>query len=250
MSIQLIGYSERGMINAIADDLSHAKDPCAVTEKFLSLLTFPLRKPAPSFTGIKEVLLLVEQSFSSFGDPDLTILLKFNDDRKHLLFLEAKVHTNVQVGETINARWSVFQEFLRGENKASSSLFAQLYRKDQLINHLRDSKAKILPDGVSRNWNIGSNSVVLRARDLCQAYAADSASVVMLLPEPADTIVQLFNATLNSDKTDPHALPAWNAKDWGFMTWAQVETLVNANTTTFPTTIANFKHNREQIYCN
>jgi hypothetical protein len=42
MAIKLIGYSERGMINALADDLVHAANSCGATEQLLSLRCFPL----------------------------------------------------------------------------------------------------------------------------------------------------------------------------------------------------------------
>ena len=87
MSVDLIGYSERGMMNAISEDLAHSSDPALVGD-FMSQFSFPT-SPPPDWTEIKQVKILVEQSFSDFGDADMLILIEHKNQSRTAIFVEA-----------------------------------------------------------------------------------------------------------------------------------------------------------------
>ena len=79
MCVELLGF-RRGMMNALCDDMTHNPGQLSRITDFLSLFNFPGQPTQPSFSGIRAATLLVEQSFSDFGDLDLLILLEYDQE--------------------------------------------------------------------------------------------------------------------------------------------------------------------------
>ena len=125
---------------------------------------FPFARPAPDFSGLARATLVVEQSFSDFGDLDLLILLDYSDGRKRAVLAEAKVATDTGCPATIRDQWDDFLAFLGGDATKTSSLFVQLYRKVRLMEQVSDLNTRLRPDAASRRWSLGNNRVVLRGR--------------------------------------------------------------------------------------
>ncbi len=84
-------------------------------ERFLSLCHFPLATPQPVFERLAHAHLLVEQSFSDFGDLDLLILLKHQKDaQEQAVLVEAKVCTDTGSWKGIEDQWADFRSVPRG----------------------------------------------------------------------------------------------------------------------------------------
>jgi hypothetical protein len=119
MPVTLRGYSERGMVNALCNDICREWDgntEMEVLKAFLDLCEFPLLGDKPDFSGLKEATLIVEQSFSDFGDLDLLILLDYRDGRKRAVLAEAKVATDTGNPVTIQDQWDDFHAYLAGDS--------------------------------------------------------------------------------------------------------------------------------------
>jgi len=123
--MEILGYSERGIINSLFYEMKFSKNNLKLLNDFFSLVSFPYR--AVTFQ-ISDVKILIEQSFSDFGDADAVILVN-NQGDKQAIFIEAKVKTS-------QGKWSIydeFEKFKRGVPKSeppkgfSSNLFVQLY---------------------------------------------------------------------------------------------------------------------------
>ena len=70
--MEILGYSERGLINSLCYELRYSQDNLQLLNNFLSLVSFAYR--TVNFQ-ISEAKILIEQSFSDFGDADLVLLV-------------------------------------------------------------------------------------------------------------------------------------------------------------------------------
>src|SRR5262245_16229432 len=87
--MQLLGYSERGFINAFFYGILHHPDPSEMIRGFLTLAKGPIQEILPEIARTATVdLVLIEQSFSDFGDADVLILVTLQE--KAAFFCEAK----------------------------------------------------------------------------------------------------------------------------------------------------------------
>ena len=247
---KLIGYSERGMVNALSADLLN--EDSKVIEGILELFQFPLVEQSPSFVDIQNTIIIVEQSFSNFGSADLIFLLTHQDGRKQSLFIEAKVHSDKKRGRQIHQRWEFFTKFVQGEfkgSKGTSALFSQLYRKNQLVRHLQNPEEILMADSVSKHWKLGKNRVVNRAAKLIRPYI-DNSWMVALLPESAESVDEFYRNTIGKFSVcEPVNLPGWDSCRWGYVTWKDIENHCKAEPKAFQSTLAAFDWNREQVYC-
>lgn len=248
MSIKIVGYSERGMIAAICTDICGAPNPLTATESLLTLIAFPFHPETTSpFVGITHAEILIEQSFSTYGDPDLVFLVRTSDNNTHAVFVEAKVHTDVKAGRTIEKRWQFFENCLKPKRKKRpSGLFTQMYRSQRLIRQLENPDVNLGKDKFFGGTKLGRNSVVRKAAKKVRQFM-DHCSVVALLPESADSVDPFFRTKLASFQPGDD-LPDWNVKNWGYLTWGQVDTLCMSNPTMWRQTVRSFNWNHEQVY--
>jgi len=185
--MEIVGYSERGLINSLFYEIKYSQNNLTILNNFLSLISFPYQNQEVKFQ-ISNVKILIEQSFSDFGDADVVLLLD-NQNEKQVIFIEAKVKTSQK------SHWSILNEFEAFKNgqKASkvpegfsSNLFVQLYLKVRLAKALQTGDMKQLEEGLpfpeclsktSKRTHkkllprkIGDNKVVLKAIDLIKDY--------------------------------------------------------------------------------
>ena len=85
--MEILGYSERGIINSLFYEMKFSQNNLQLFSDFLSLFSFPYR--AVNFQ-ISDAKILIEQSFSDFGDADAVVLVE-NKSWKQAMFIEAKV---------------------------------------------------------------------------------------------------------------------------------------------------------------
>jgi len=204
------------MVNALCDDLLH--NPGQVSE-FLSWFDFTGVEPTPSFTGIQSVTLLVEQTFSYFGDLDLLILLEFEAEKFQALLVEAKVSNDTNSWLTIEDRWEEFLAILDGGQDNTSNLFVQLHRKVRLVEFLQHDGKDFALDLLVAQGNLGKNQVVTRAAAMLRKYIREgNALYAAIVPDELDALLSFARDTLRS-RSRQEMLPTWNPSQWGFLSW-------------------------------
>lgn len=244
--MEISGYSERGLVNSLCYELKYSPDNLQLLNNLLSLVSFPYQ--TVNFQ-ISEVKILIEQSFSDFGDADLVLLVN-NFRSKQVIFIEAKVKTYQR------ACWNIFEEFkelkrgIEKEKVSSSNLFVQLYHKVRLVKTLQTGGIKQLQNGVqfprcsSKNHRkIGDNKVVLNAVNQLMGYH-NEALFIALLPEDDSNLRNFYNSILKD--YDPGGFQEWAIRDWGYISWMRVEEFCRKNN--LKGTLKNFKWNEGQIY--
>jgi hypothetical protein len=245
--MQVLGYSERGMINSLFYGIKSSQNGLQLLNDFLHLASFPYLSVRFQISDAK---ILIEQSFSDFGDAD-SVLLVNNQESKQVVFIEAKVKVSG------NLNWSVtreFAEFVSGiENGKvnSSNLFVQLYYKARLINGLRADgveqlqKGAKFPECFSKTVRkIGSNRVVLQAMDQLAGYCCRDALFLALVPDDISSLKRFYEDSLRN--YHPDGFPEWDVTNWGYMSWGEVEKFCKDNK--LDGVIENFEFNRGQIY--
>jgi len=244
--MEVIGYSERGIINSLFYEMKFSQNHLQLLNHFVSMVCFPYW---PVDFQIAEATILIEQSFSDFGDSDAVLLLD-NHGNKQVVFLEAKV-------KTLQKRyWSIvaeFEELKTGidENRVSSSnLFMQLYHKVRLVKALQRGGIGELQGGVrfpscsSKEWRrIGSNRVVLGAVDQVDAYCM-GAFFIALVPDDIANLRAFYERTLKD--YSPEGFQEWDIGNWGYLSWSQVEEFCRRHD--LAGTLRTFAFNEGQIY--
>ncbi len=244
--MEILGYSERGVINSLFYEIKFSQNNLQLLNEFLSFVSFPYR--AVNFQ-ISDTKILIEQSFSDFGDADAVILVNNRSD-KQAIFIEAKVKTFQKY------HWSIFEEFEEfkkgiGKNSVSSSnLFVQLYHKLRLIKALQVGGIKHLQNGVEfsrcsskQQRKIGNNKVVLKAVNQLEKYYKD-ALFIALVPDDDSNLKDFYQDTLRD--YSPEGFQEWDISDWGYLSWAQVDEFCKRYN--LGGTLKTFEWNDGQIY--
>lgn len=167
--MQILGYSERGIINSLIFSIGEDK---RLMDKFIDLIGIPALKEVQA----KDYTILLEQSFSRFGDSDLVIITEYeNPNHKKVFFIEGKVKTSQ------SKKWSLSKQFEKYEREekysgSSSNLFFQLHLKKLLFDNCvsNDFDLGIEEPRYKEIGKIGMNKVVHKAvkllRDCREAY--------------------------------------------------------------------------------
>lgn len=219
-----MGYSERGVINALFYELAYSSDPLRLLEEFLSLAHFSAAGRIS--THLTDAHVLIEQSLSDFGDADAILLLDAATT-KSAVFLEAKVKSSQAGSWTIAQEFSDFEHGCQTQRKLSSSnLFTQLYHKVRFIEGLRLGGIELLQKGLPFPTpstkpvrKIGSNPVVLSAVKEIQPYR-ENASYLSLVPDRPDAVRSFFDRFGSIEW--PLKSVAWESSRWGGVAWEQV----------------------------
>ena len=171
---KIIGYSERGIINSLIFTIGEDKE---LIKKFIELIELPNKI---EIGEPQRYTILLEQSFSRFGDADLIIIIHYEDPIKNIvLFIEGKVNT-------YKKNWKIIDEYSNYLNPKSSdtktkptnywsNLFSQLYLKTLLIKY-RDNynnpkiEIGILEPNFGDYRKIGKNEIVLKAFEKLKNY--------------------------------------------------------------------------------
>lgn len=221
--MEIIGYSERGAMNALFYGMALNNDEAAMKE-FLKLAEIP------DWNIYSNFKLYMEFSLSDFGDPDLVI--KANKGKKSVvIFVEAKVSdcSSYSLNKAFKTHVDNIgkQEFVDGE---TSNLFFQLRLKNRLFKTIKeipkseekyernvnesnediDKIAMTRKKGKDVYRSIGNNPVVRRFVD--EIRNCQSALYIAIIPEK-DEIKE------NKDKYDKVE------KELGgiyFVTWQEI----------------------------
>ena len=184
--MEIIGYSERGAMNALFYGIALKEDKQAMKE-FLEL------------AGVKEhyedYTLYLEFSLSEYGSPDLVIIAKNKDDNKTVFFIEAKA----SCGKNYNLEneFDHHNEYIKKGNKPdghASNLFFQLRQKyhffngeaDKELMQLSNEKRERLTGSRGRSRQLGKNAIVKTfAKELKDN--AKCAKYIAIIPEQNNT---------------------------------------------------------------
>jgi len=214
--MEIIGYSERGLINSLFYEIKYSKNSLKLFNEFMSLISFP-RFNNIDFL-IKDITIFIEQSFSDFGDADAVFLID-NNGRKQSVFIEAKVKTFHRRSWSIEKEFKNFYEGIKQDKVSSSNLFTQLYHKLRLIRALKNGGTLSLQKGISfpqcssRNIRkIGNNKVVLRAVKRLEQYCNDE-FFVALVPDDASRVKSFYQNVLKN--YNPNDFQEWSVRNWG-----------------------------------
>lgn len=263
--MEIIGYSERGIINSLFYEIKYSQKSINLFNQFLSLMSFPYR--TVDFQ-ISEVKILIEQSFSDFGDADVLLLLD-NQDKKQVIFIEAKVKTFQKSSWNIKDEFDKFKAlFIENKQEASkisksssskSNLFVQLYFKVKMVQALQTGGMNQLKEGVvfpeclskqdKRTQKrclprkIGNNEVVLTATKLLLPYSKD-ALFVALVPSNTSELNKFYQGTLKNYRLSKNK--DWGVENWGYISWADVKKFCKKNR--LENTLRVFEFNKGQIY--
>jgi hypothetical protein len=240
-AIQVRGYSERGMINSICYEIRYSQNGPKLLQDFLGMCTFPHSRP--TFENLYSATLLIEQSFSDFGDLDLLMLLEGTCTQA--ICLEAKVKTYDPNYWSLQKEWKTFKEAKNSDDRRSrSNLFTQLYRKMRLLKKVRNMDEEMAADALAKRWSLGKNGVVRQAAHAL-AKNCSEAWMVALVPDTKANAHAFFQDTLS---TPLPGLPDWEYANCGYLTWEEFETHCRTNAAEWPETLANFEFNRGQIF--
>jgi hypothetical protein len=246
MSVELLGYSERGVINAICEDIHHSAEPHSRLVEFLSWFEFPEPKPSLSADAISKALLLVEQGFSDFGDLDLLVLVKLKSGQNLCFLIEAKVSTDTSSWLTVDDRWKEFKDQLAGVADQTSNLFVQLHRKVRLVAKLR-AEHDFTTDLLVPKGRKGGNRVVNKACGKLREYLTESGTAWFgaILPDTQSDLVSFARASFGESAV-VEALPTWNTERWGLLSWQVVAAKVRGGQ--WPRTSETLTWNEGQIF--
>lgn len=247
--MNLLGYSERGLVNALLYECFYAGDRGQdLIREVLSLSRWPLLPARPAFVETARCeTVLVEQSLSDFGDSD-AILLFDSDAGPASLFLEAKRGRRWRLAD----EWKKFEaKYRNGTNKSlSSNLFCQLYYKQRFTSALvagEDIATGLEFDGPlrrgtsARRRKIGTNPVVLRAVDMIHPYIQD-AFFVMVIPQHWDESIVGLLRQIDGTEAPPQS---WGIAKWGVLTIPQIKEF--CGTQGLRHTLSVIEYNGEQL---
>jgi len=227
--MEILGYSERGVLNSLLYEIKYSANSLELFDALLSSISFPYVR---TDFQIRDAKILIDQSFSDFGDAD-SVLLVDNKGSKQSVFIEAKV-------KTFNKSWSIKNEFERFENLVKrnilgssgkkSNLFTQIYYKVRLIKEMQKGGMTSLQRGTSfprcflteekSVRKIGENEVVLNAVELLSQYK-DNVFFIIMVPEEDSVLESFYRDDLK--KFDGSDLPEWTVENWGHMSWTKTE---------------------------
>jgi len=167
--MKILGYSERGIINSLLFNIGGDKE---LMDEFIGLIKIPeIEKLKDS---AKDYTVLLEQSFSRFGDADLVVIIHYEkpEDNK-VLFIEGKVKTS-NSSWNIQSQFKKYIEFKGDEKKIKpknywSNLFSQLYLKKLLIENwdkVKNIESFVVKSDYVGERKIGTNKVVLAALEI------------------------------------------------------------------------------------
>ena len=247
--MNLLGYSERGLVNALLYECFFAGDRGQhLIRELITLARWPLLPAKPAFVETARCeTVLVEQSLSDFGDSDAILLLD-SDAGRVSLFLEAKRGHRWRLAK----EWKRFEVRFRNriQEGLSSNLFCQLHYKQRFASALaagEDLASGLEFDGPLRRGRsvgrrmIGSNPVVLRAVDLIRPYIP-SHYYLMAIPQRWDEGLTTLLGEVNLWDSPPRG---WDVSKWGILTIPQIEEFCEAHGLRH--TLSVIEYNREQL---
>ena len=175
--MEILGYSERGAMNALFYGIAIAMDLKAAN-------TFV------SMCGIKEQYedfdFYIECSLSEFGSPDLVIIAKKTNGKLEAIFVEAKVSCgnefNIQKVKDEHDEYISGSVYKKGR---TSNLFFQLRLKDYFFRKIHGKDISHIPQLIRNSGNHkrsnGNNEIVLKLVDIIKQCS--EAKYIALIPK-------------------------------------------------------------------
>ena len=244
--MEISGYSERGVINSLFHEINFSQNNLQLLNDFLSLVSFPYRTVVFQISDAK---ILIEQSFSDFGDADAVILVN-NQGDKEAVFIEAKVKTSQKPYWSILEEFEDFKSGIKKISVSSSNLFVQLYHKVRLAKALQIGGRRQLQNGVKfprcsskTDRKIGNNKVVLKAVEQLEGFCK-SPLFIALVPDDISKLRDFYKDTLKG--YSPEGFQDWDIRNWGYLSWAQVKEFCEEYS--LGVTLKTFEWNDGQIY--
>lgn len=244
--MQLYGYSERGVLNTLFNEIAYSETPEALLLGMLNVAVFPRRQD--KLKSVTKASILLEQSLSDFGDADAITLLE-TAEGSTTVFIEAKVKSSQASGWTIQGEYQKFTGGLASK-VGSSNLFTQLYHKVRFVTALKHGGLNSLCDGVPFPPSstrpirkIGGNKVVLRAVNLISPHIGN-VRYLAVVPDSPDPVRAFFEFTLS--ESGPAGYDGWDIQDYGCICWPQIEEFCRVEG--LVNSLRVFDFNRGQIY--
>jgi len=214
---KLHGYSERGVVNAVFDELVY-RGEIRIIKDFLGLIVkwcdgMPIQLPE-----YDDVDVFIEPSLSDFGDPDVLLILRKKGKDVLALFIEAKVETFVQ--STQKAKQTGKSGVDYGANY--SSVLHELFLKIRFWNRLdhvdalvqgrpvyrrasSDDKKPVSPNKRDRPRRIGDEAMVLGLADRLRTIACSNSG-----GHKATDFESVYFVSLTTDRVKKKVKPT----DW------------------------------------
>lgn len=232
--MEILGYSERGMINSLMYNIGEDKE---LLKAFIKLISLP---ESIDIEDANDFEIIIEQSLSQFGDADLIIIAHCNNNKKKVLFFEAKVKTtqgNWIIGDQF-AKYNVNNEKKGYYKGYSSNLFYQLYLKKLLIdNHSSIVNDGIVEDKLEKKRSIGGNVIVKNAAKMIGE--GTSYYYIGIIPTMDDDIKAFLNNNNDSLKDN-------FGKELYFLSWKTIKDFCEKEK--LQKVLKVFEYNDGQIY--
>jgi len=249
MGTEILGYSERGLINSLFYELSYKDREGKLLSQLINKTYFPDSKGSFEFS---KATILIEQSFSDFGDADVVLLIE-NGDHKQTVFIEAKVKTSGK------GTWKIadeFEEFKAGtetDKLSSFNLFTQLYHKHRLADGIVEmgvkdvaSKGLLFPACSTKSpRKLGKNEIVLKAANMIKPFLKD-VFFIGIVPDKTKNIEEFVDKELRAFVPIKDPNWHWSVRNWGWLSWHTIKDFCDEND--FNNTLCNFRHNEKQIF--
>jgi hypothetical protein len=253
-AMSILGYSERGLINALLYEIVYTRneDAARLISKLIRMAVWPTTDgagpPIPENEPLTKFTILMEHSFSELGTADSVFLLQ-TSNRRFAVFLEGKCGIHYSVRQ----EWNKFVTAVRTgapSRGLTSNVFCQLYFKQRLAASLANGADNVL-DGLvfdaalsrrGRARGLGNNPVVYRAVKLLHAHLQNGAGAyyLMLIPEEWNN----DRANWWMQEVAANNLPAgWDVASWGVITIRQVREFCEQEQ--LNRTLEVFEHNDE-----
>lgn len=238
----LHGYSERGVVNAVFEELvALGNNNIETFRKFLGLLVpwaDNVKLQLPEFDSYE---VYIEPSLSDFGEPDVLVFLKQGSSDQAVLFIEAKLETFAGSAEKAKGGSNGGIDYTHN----SSSVLHEIFLKTRFWSASRDTSR--LSDGVAvykdeerksgpskgkrKTRSIGSDSMVLKlARRLCKVHRAffvalttDVVDRDQRRPWGAEEVERYFKDIFSNNEMTPEAGEYWSALY--LLSWQEIWTL-------------------------
>ena len=180
-NIKIVGYSERGAMNALFYGIALNKDEKAANEAMNEFLHM-----AGERETFQDFELYSEFSLSGFGDPDLVITAKNELGKTIVFFIEAKASAGGYY--KLDKQKSHHEEYLKDHTKYNknhtSNLFFQLKEKFLLLKHgpNNDSRTTI----IDRKRKLGNNEIVNKFYEEIKKDLRDSRYIAIIPKQKED----------------------------------------------------------------
>lgn len=249
--MKILGYSERGLINALLYEIGYREPEKArdLVKKLFVLVKWPLAvPPAGMFSACETVM--VEQSFSDFGDADGLFLFASGADGA-TVFFEGKRGKDY----ALERAWKKFIGSFRFKARfkgLTSNLFCQAYFKQRLAQALRAGSGEDIEEGLTieapfdliyKKRKIGDNLVVRASVEMVRKHLGN-VFYLLMVPEPWTDDLKAWWCREVAATT--HVPMGWDISRWGIITIPEIVQFCRDNG--LVQTRAVIKHNEGQLY--